>query len=84
MPFVPTLSIVFNIALMTNLQALTWARLVVWMAVGFGIYFLYGINASRLNPESSRVNKSIVRSWGAIDDQARLTQSDTLSVGSQY
>jgi amino acid permease len=33
-PFVPTLSIFFNIALMVNLQTLTWLRLVFWMIIG--------------------------------------------------
>jgi amino acid permease len=33
-PFVPTLSIFFNIALMVNLQSLTWLRLIFWMIIG--------------------------------------------------
>lgn len=49
-PFIPTLSILFNVTMMTNLNKLTWLRLVLWMAVGFIIYFVYGIKNSTLNP----------------------------------
>jgi hypothetical protein len=33
-PLIPALSIFFNIELMVHLQALTWVRFVVWMALG--------------------------------------------------
>ncbi|EEC00694.1 cationic amino acid transporter, putative [Ixodes scapularis] len=33
-PLLPTLSIIINATLMTTLQPLTWARLVIWIAVG--------------------------------------------------
>ncbi|XP_015792595.1 cationic amino acid transporter 4-like [Tetranychus urticae] len=87
-PFVPTLSIVFNATLMTNLQPLTWLRLIVWMTFGFIIYFIYGIKHSSLDPESNRVATN-VRNWGSLDDQENLADNrvetgDSMSIGSAY
>ena len=84
-PFLPTLSIVFNATLMTNLQTLTWIRLIIWMIFGFFIYFLYGIHHSSLNPESNRVRKD-VKKWGSLDDQTGLTDAmaDNTSISSSY
>ena len=33
---------------MLNLTVLTWVRFVVWLVVGFAIYFAYGYRHSRL------------------------------------
>jgi basic amino acid/polyamine antiporter, APA family len=48
-PLVPILGIVFNLALMFGLGAENWARLLVWMAIGLVIYFLYSRKKSHLN-----------------------------------
>ncbi|MGH7963477.1 MAG: amino acid permease [Candidatus Binatia bacterium] len=41
-PLVPILGIAFCLVLMFSLPAENWLRLIVWLAIGFGIYFGYG------------------------------------------
>ena len=45
-PLVPLAGIVSCFLLMLSLPVVTWIRFVVWMAVGFAIYFLYGFKKS--------------------------------------
>lgn len=48
-PFLPVFSIFFNVALIVNLNWLTWMRFIVWMILGFTIYFAYGKKKLVLN-----------------------------------
>lgn len=48
-PFVPIAGVVICLALMYSLPNESWARLVVWMALGIFIYFVYGKKNSKLN-----------------------------------
>lgn len=45
-PWIPALSAFINLYLMFNLSPATWIRFSVWMAIGFLIYFLYGLRNS--------------------------------------
>lgn len=42
-PIIPLFSVIINTYLMLNLSVMTWIRFAVWMAIGFFIYFTYGI-----------------------------------------
>ena len=48
-PFVPIAGIIICLALMYSLPNESWIRLVVWMALGVVIYFVYGKKNSKLN-----------------------------------
>jgi APA family basic amino acid/polyamine antiporter len=47
-PFVPVAGILACFYLMSGLPVDTWARLVIWMAIGLAIYFLYGRRHSKV------------------------------------
>jgi APA family basic amino acid/polyamine antiporter len=53
-PVVPILGILICGYMMVNLPSDTWTRLLVWMALGIAIYFLYGRSHSRIGRAESR------------------------------
>jgi APA family basic amino acid/polyamine antiporter len=53
-PVTPILSALICVYMMLNLSLETWARFLVWMVVGFAIYFSYGIRNSRLAKAPTR------------------------------
>jgi APA family basic amino acid/polyamine antiporter len=48
-PLIPVLGILACVAMMVSLPGDTWLRLILWLAVGFIIYFGYSIKNSKLN-----------------------------------
>ncbi len=46
-PVVPIASAVVSLGLMATLPGATWARLVIWMAIGLVLYFAYGARRTR-------------------------------------
>jgi APA family basic amino acid/polyamine antiporter len=47
-PLVPVAGIAACVYLMSGLPVDTWARLIIWMAIGLLIYFLYGRRHSKV------------------------------------
>jgi APA family basic amino acid/polyamine antiporter len=47
-PLIPILAVIACVFLMLNLGSLTWWRFIVWMVLGFAVYFFYGHRNSRL------------------------------------
>lgn len=47
-PFVPIMGVLSAFGVMMSLPGDTWLRLIIWMAIGLLIYFLYGKNHSKL------------------------------------
>jgi APA family basic amino acid/polyamine antiporter len=47
-PLIPILGIVWNFAMMYSLGRDNWIRLIVWLAIGQVIYFVYSRSHSRL------------------------------------
>ncbi|MFT4186683.1 MAG: amino acid permease [Micrococcaceae bacterium] len=57
-PFVPAIPIIAAVLcfyLILNLTAFTWVRFLIWLAIGFVIYFTYSMKHSRLNIEDETV-----------------------------
>jgi basic amino acid/polyamine antiporter, APA family len=53
-PFVPIAGILSCFYLMLGLPVDTWARLIIWMALGLAIYFLYGRRHSKVQQAARR------------------------------
>jgi APA family basic amino acid/polyamine antiporter len=54
-PLVPILSVLFSGLLIVSLSYLTQLRLLIWLIIGFGIYFTYSVKHSKVrNPQLPR------------------------------
>ncbi|MGD0709921.1 MAG: amino acid permease [Bacteroidales bacterium] len=54
-PVIPILGALICFAQMVSLPLSTWLRLIIWMAIGFAIYFTYGIRKSKLRKEEKDI-----------------------------
>lgn len=52
--FVAPAGVLVNVLMMAFLPIDTWLRLLIWLALGLGLYFVYGIHHSRLGHELQR------------------------------
>ena len=60
-PFVPIMGILICFGMMAGLPLDTWARLVIWMAAGLLVYFLYGRRHSVLRRAAAAAGPSDIR-----------------------
>ncbi|CAK1579876.1 unnamed protein product [Parnassius mnemosyne] len=60
-PLVPYLSVCMNVYLMVQLDYQTWVRFIIWLVIGYLIYFGYGIRHSKLGemPVSKPVTNGV-------------------------
>ncbi|XP_035213882.1 cationic amino acid transporter 4-like [Stegodyphus dumicola] len=79
-PLIPALSIVVNAVLIVNLQAATWLRLLIWVAIGLSMYLFYGVGHSKLDATSSK--STLLKpgspppaTWGSLERESSFDLS---------
>lgn len=58
-PILPAISALTCVWLTLNLSVITWLRFLIWMALGFAIYFAYSRSRSRLAHQAADANAGV-------------------------
>lgn len=56
-PLIPILGIIVCVLMMASLPLESWERLAIWMAIGIGLYFVYGKKHSKIRKEIEAKNR---------------------------
>ncbi|CAB3261035.1 unnamed protein product [Arctia plantaginis] len=71
-PLVPYLSMCMNIYLMVQLDYQTWVRFIIWLVIGYLIYFFYGLKHSSLNEKNiPKLNGNGTNGVNGVKDEKR-------------
>lgn len=73
-PIIPLMSIFFNVSLIVNLNWLTWMRFIIWMTIGFSVYFFYGIKSSKAEYNSDlreKIDVENIKKWNSFDSTSQ-------------
>lgn len=54
MPFIPAFGVLSSLFLISQLEAATWLRFLVWLVIGLVLYFACGRRHSLMNPETGQ------------------------------
>ena len=62
--------------MMANLGIDTWIRLIIWLAIGFCIYFGYSVKHSKLSGQSGLEKSNSNREFVQLDEKLSYNDED--------
>ena len=92
-PILPCLSVLINLYLMFQLDVFTWIRFLVWLVIGYIIYFSYGIHNSQhgiiaekntILTLTTNLNKSIITTNSNGNNSNMSSSSNNRNQNSSY
>lgn len=83
-PFLPLLSILLNIYLMFQLDIHTWIRFGIWLAIGYVIFFTYGIrwsvegNREKVELRQHGIEDKVIYQTNGHSNSAFITDNNSI------